>query len=46
MSSSVAHLLQILNKQPKKKEELAIQRSKQRIKETQSWLFEAHPLPL
>jgi hypothetical protein len=50
MSSSVAHhLLQYLNKQQttkKKKLKLAIQRSKKRIIETQSWVFEAHPLPL
>jgi hypothetical protein len=48
MSSSVAHnLLQYLNKQQTtKKKKLAIQRSKKRIIETQSWVFEAHPLPL
>jgi hypothetical protein len=43
-SSSTAVFKQITNE--KKKKKLAIQRSKKRIIETQSWVFEVHPLPL
>jgi hypothetical protein len=42
-SSSTAVFKQTTNNDKKK---LAIQRSKKRIIETQSWAFEAHPLPL
>jgi hypothetical protein len=43
-SSSTAVFKQTTNNE--KKIKLAIQRSKKRIIETQSWVFEAHPLPL